>query len=112
MRSLVATPKAKGEFLAIFDADFVPPPEFLKRCVALLVNNQNAACMQGRWAHLNRDESWLTRAQALGIDGHFAIEQGARAWNGLLMNFQRDCGRLAEGCHRGRIGRRLVGGHD
>ena len=82
-----ATPQAKGEFLAIFDADFVPPVDFLKRCVALLVNNPKAACMQGRWAHLNRDESWITKAQALGIDGHFAIEQGARAWNGLLMNF-------------------------
>jgi len=87
-----ATPKARGEFLAIFDADFQPPTEFLKKCIALLQANPNAACMQGRWAHLNRDESWLTRAQALGIDGHFAIEQGARAWNGLLMNFNGTAG--------------------
>ncbi|HNO77672.1 MAG TPA: glycosyltransferase [Phycisphaerae bacterium] len=87
-----ATPQAKGEFLAIFDADFVPPSEFLKKCIALLVANPKAACMQGRWGHLNRDESWLTRAQALGIDGHFAIEQGARAWNGLLMNFNGTAG--------------------
>ena len=87
-----ATPLAQGEFLAVFDADFVPPPEFLKRAVALLVHNPKAACMQGRWARLNRDESWLTKAQALGIDGHFAIEQGARAWNGLLMNFNGTAG--------------------
>lgn len=87
-----ATPDARGEFLAIFDADFEPPVEFLKKCIALLVANPKAACMQGRWGHLNRDESWLTRAQALGIDGHFAIEQGARAWNGLLMNFNGTAG--------------------
>jgi len=83
---------AKGELIPVFDADFVPPPDFLKRCVALMMNNPNAACVQGRWGHLNRDESWLTRAQALGIDGHFAIEQGARAWNGLLMNFNGTAG--------------------
>jgi cellulose synthase/poly-beta-1,6-N-acetylglucosamine synthase-like glycosyltransferase len=83
---------AKGELLPVFDADFVPPPDFLKRAVALLVENPKAACVQGRWGHLNRDESMLTRAQALGIDGHFAIEQGARAWNGLLMNFNGTAG--------------------
>jgi cellulose synthase/poly-beta-1,6-N-acetylglucosamine synthase-like glycosyltransferase len=87
-----ATPLARGEFLAIFDADFVPGRDFLKRTVALLVDNPKAACMQGRWGHLNRDESWLTRSQALGIDGHFAIEQGARAWNNLLMNFNGTAG--------------------
>ncbi|MBI1826679.1 MAG: glycosyltransferase, partial [Planctomycetes bacterium] len=48
--------------------------------------------MQARWGHLNRGESWLTEAQALGIDGHFAIEQGARAWNGLMMNFNGTAG--------------------
>jgi cellulose synthase/poly-beta-1,6-N-acetylglucosamine synthase-like glycosyltransferase len=84
--------EAKGEFIPVFDADFVPPPDFLKRAVGLMMHNPRAACVQGRWGHLNRDESWLTRAQALGIDGHFAIEQGARAWNGLLMNFNGTAG--------------------
>lgn len=87
-----ATPLAKGEYLPVFDADFVPPRDFLKHAVALLLNNPRAACVQGRWGHLNRDESWLTRAQALGIDGHFAIEQGARAWNALMMNFNGTAG--------------------
>ncbi|NOT01466.1 MAG: glycosyltransferase [Phycisphaerales bacterium] len=83
---------ARGEFLAIFDADFVPPGDFLRRAVPLLASAPDLACLQGRWDHLNREESWLTRAQAVGIDAHFAIEQGARAWNGLLMNFNGTAG--------------------
>ncbi|MCP4250457.1 MAG: glycosyltransferase [bacterium] len=84
--------EARGQYLAIFDADFVPPQGFLRRAVALLEDAPDLACLQGRWAHLNERESWLTRAQSLGIDGHFAIEQGARAWNGLLMNFNGTAG--------------------
>lgn len=83
---------ARGEFVAVFDADFVPPAHFLKHAVALLAEDPNLACIQGRWSHLNREESWLTEAQALGIDGHFAIEQGARAWNGLMLNFNGTAG--------------------
>ncbi len=83
---------ARGEFIAIFDADFVPPEDFLLRAIPLLLESPDLACLQGRWAHLNQDESWLTRSQALGIDGHFAIEQGARAWNGMLMNFNGTAG--------------------
>jgi len=78
---------ARGEYVAVFDADFVPPKTFLKQAVLLMEHRKDLACLQGRWGHLNRYESWLTEAQALGIDGHFAIEQGARAWNGLMMNF-------------------------
>lgn len=84
--------RARGKFVAIFDADFVPPPSFLREAVPLIDSDPNMACIQGRWAHLNRGESWLTEAQALGIDGHFAIEQGARAWNGLMMNFNGTAG--------------------
>ncbi|MCH8147881.1 MAG: glycosyltransferase [Planctomycetes bacterium] len=83
---------ARGSYVAIFDADFVPPREFLRKAIPLLEDAPDLACMQGRWDHLNRSESWLTEAQALGIDGHFAIEQGARAWNGLLMNFNGTAG--------------------
>ncbi|MCC7292369.1 MAG: glycosyltransferase [Phycisphaerales bacterium] len=83
---------ARGEFIAVFDADFVPPKDFLRRAVPLLAERSDLACLQGRWSHLNRDESWLTRSQALGIDGHFAIEQGARAWNGLMLNFNGTAG--------------------
>jgi cellulose synthase/poly-beta-1,6-N-acetylglucosamine synthase-like glycosyltransferase len=83
---------AKGKYVAIFDADFAPPADFLRKAVPLLEADDKTACMQGRWSHLNREESWLTEAQALGIDGHFAIEQGARAWNDLMMNFNGTAG--------------------
>jgi cellulose synthase/poly-beta-1,6-N-acetylglucosamine synthase-like glycosyltransferase len=88
----VGVAKARGEFLSVFDADFVPPGDFLRRAVPLLVHSPDLACLQGRWSHINQDESWLTRSQALGIDGHFAVEQGARAWNGLMMNFNGTAG--------------------
>jgi cellulose synthase/poly-beta-1,6-N-acetylglucosamine synthase-like glycosyltransferase len=83
---------AKGEFIGIFDADFVPPVDFYHKSIPLLKADERLACLQGRWAHLNENESWLTRAQSLGIDGHFAIEQGARAWNNLMMNFNGTAG--------------------
>jgi cellulose synthase/poly-beta-1,6-N-acetylglucosamine synthase-like glycosyltransferase len=83
---------ARGEHVAIFDADFVPPVDFLRKAVAVIEADDNLACVQGRWAHLNRGESWVTEAQALGIDMHFTIEQGARAWNGLMMNFNGTAG--------------------
>lgn len=82
----------RGEYAAVFDADFIPPADFLMRAIPLIVTEPGFACIQGRWGHLNQDESWLTKAQALGIDGHFAIEQGARAWNGLMMNFNGTAG--------------------
>lgn len=78
--------------VAIFDADFIPPKDFLRRAAAFLARDPQLACIQGRWAHLNQEESWLTRAQAVALDAHFAVEQGARAWNGLLMNFNGTAG--------------------
>ncbi len=83
---------ARGTYVAVFDADFVPPRNFLRKSVPLIDSTPNMACLQGRWDHLNRHESWLTESQSLGIDGHFAIEQGARAWNGLMMNFNGTAG--------------------
>ncbi len=79
-------------FVAIFDADFVPPVDFLRRAIKPLLADARLALVQGRWDHLNRDDNLLTAAQALGIDGHFAIEQGGRAWSGLAMNFNGTCG--------------------
>ena len=79
-------------FIAIFDADFVPLPDFLRKAIRPLLTDPGLALVQGRWDHLNRTENALTRAQALGIDGHFAVEQGARAWSGLAMNFNGTCG--------------------
>ncbi len=84
--------QARGTYVAIFDADFVPPADFLTKSIPLLEDAPDLACLQGRWSHLNRGESWLTETQAMGIDGHFAIEQGARAWNGLMMNFNGTAG--------------------
>lgn len=83
---------ARGEFVAVFDADFVPQPSFLRSLVPLLASDERACCVQGRWGHLNRDETWITRALSLGIDGHFGVEQPARAWNGLLLNFNGTAG--------------------
>lgn len=85
-------PSGPAEFVAIFDADFVPNPDFLERAIPRLVRDCKLALIQGRWGHLNRNANALTRAQALGIDGHFGIEQGARAWSGLAMNFNGTCG--------------------
>jgi len=82
---------ADGEFIAIFDSDFVPAPDFLR---ALLPHfkNENTGLVQARWGHLNRGESFLTRAQAMGIDGHFGIEQTARSANHLFLNFNGTAG--------------------
>jgi len=82
---------AKGELLALFDADFVPPPDFLRRSVGRFADPKVAA-VQGRWTHLNRDASWLTRAQALAIDSHFAVEQEARCRAGWFLNFNGTAG--------------------
>jgi cellulose synthase/poly-beta-1,6-N-acetylglucosamine synthase-like glycosyltransferase len=87
-----AIPLARGQYLAIFDADFIVPREFLKRMLALIDPYPDVACVQGRWGHANRDENWLTRAQSVGIDSHFAAEQGARSYNDLCMNFNGTAG--------------------
>ena len=83
--------KARGEFLAIFDADFVPPPDFLRKTIPYFLNPK-VGMVQARWDHTNADCSLLTRAQSIGIDAHFAIEQGARAWSGLFLNFNGTAG--------------------
>lgn len=83
---------AEGEFIAIFDADFVPSPDFLMRTVPYMVMDSSIGLVQGRWGHLNRNESGLTLAQAVGIDGHFCIEQPARSWGNLYMNFNGTAG--------------------
>ncbi|MDR0307974.1 MAG: glycosyltransferase [Chitinispirillales bacterium] len=81
-----------AEFVAIFDADFVPTVDFLKKAVAFFVDRPELGLVQGRWTHLNKKSSLITRGQAMGIDGHFMIEQAARSWNGLFMNFNGTAG--------------------
>ncbi len=78
---------ATGTYIAIFDADFEPRPDFLRQMIPLIDSDERIGCVQGRWGHLNRDENWITAAISIGIDGHFGVEQGGRAWNGLLLNF-------------------------
>jgi cellulose synthase/poly-beta-1,6-N-acetylglucosamine synthase-like glycosyltransferase len=82
----------EGEFLAIFDADFVPEKNFLMHTIPFLVMEKEIGLVQGRWGHLNRTESGLTLAQSIGMDGHFVIEQSARSWGGLFMNFNGTAG--------------------
>ncbi len=86
------TSLARGEFLAVFDADFVPDPDFLRRTVPPFLADQKIAFVQTRWGHLNRGENTLTICLALGIDGHFLVEQPARAKSGLFMNFNGTAG--------------------
>lgn len=84
--------KAEGEFLAIFDADFVPDKDFFYKTIPFFYEKDKVALIQTRWGHINRDYSLLTIAQSIGMDGHFIIEQGARTWNGLYMNFNGTAG--------------------
>ncbi len=84
--------RARGEFIAVFDADFVPGRDFLKKTVPFLVERERLGFVQTRWGHRNRFFSLLTRAQSIGIDGHFAVEQSARCWNGLFLNFNGTAG--------------------
>ncbi|MBC8126493.1 MAG: glycosyltransferase [Gloeobacteraceae cyanobacterium ES-bin-144] len=86
-----AMPAAHGEFISIFDSDFVPAPDFLRRLLPHFTDDR-IGLVQARWGHLNRCESLLTRAQAMGIDGHFAIEQTARSTNQLFLNFNGTAG--------------------
>jgi cellulose synthase/poly-beta-1,6-N-acetylglucosamine synthase-like glycosyltransferase len=81
-----------AEFVAIFDADFVPHADFLKKSICFFINQPKLGLVQGRWAHLNSKASLITRGQAMGIDGHFMVEQAARSWNGLFMNFNGTAG--------------------
>ncbi|MGW8221259.1 MAG: glycosyltransferase [Syntrophobacteria bacterium] len=82
---------AKGEFIGIFDADFVPSQNFLKETIPYFVDPR-VGMVQTRWGHLNCNYSMLTRAQSMGIDGHFGVEQAARAWGGFFMNFNGTAG--------------------
>ncbi len=90
--------RAKGEFLALFDADFLPAPDFLEATIPFLVADPRAALVQTRWTHLNATASLLTRAQAMALDGHFVVEQTARHRSGLFMNFNGSGGVWRRAC--------------
>lgn len=82
---------ARGELLLVLDADFVPPPDLLRRAAPPLAD-PSVAMVQARWEHLDADASALTRAQALLLDGHFGVEQAARAAAGRIFNFNGTAG--------------------
>ena len=82
---------ATGEFIAIFDADFVPPPDFLHKTIHQF-SNPKVGMTQVRWSHLTRNDSLLTQVQAMYLDGHFVVEQAARAASGRWFNFNGTAG--------------------
>jgi len=86
-----AMDKVEGEFIAIFDADFVPSKDFLLRTIPYF-NSDKVGVVQTRWGHLNKDYSLLTELQAFGLNGHFAIEQGGRNASGHYINFNGTAG--------------------
>lgn len=83
---------SSSPYVAVFDADFVPPPDFLKRTVPALVTDNSLAFVQARWGHANRDQNWLTAAQGVLLDSHFAVEQEARYRAGLPISFNGTAG--------------------
>ena len=82
---------AKGEYVAIFDADFVPPPDWLMKVIHHFAEPE-IGMVQTRWTHMNRDYSMLTQIEAILLDGHFVIEHGARVRTGDFFNFNGTAG--------------------
>jgi len=88
---------AKGEFLAVFDADFVPPRSILREMIPHF-GDPRVGVVQSRWQHLNRDYSLLSHAQAISLDGHFVIEHAARMSGECFFNFNGTAGILRKAC--------------
>jgi cellulose synthase/poly-beta-1,6-N-acetylglucosamine synthase-like glycosyltransferase len=82
---------ARGEFVAIFDADFIPTPDFLTRLMPHFADPQ-VAMVQARWGHINQDYSLLTKIQSILLDGHFVLEHGGRHRAGRFFNFNGTAG--------------------
>ena len=88
---------AEGEFVAIFDADFVPDPDFLIKALPYFSSPQ-VGMVQSRWTHLNKNYSLLTQLQAFALDAHFLIEQSGRNQQGAFINFNGTAGIWRKGC--------------
>jgi cellulose synthase/poly-beta-1,6-N-acetylglucosamine synthase-like glycosyltransferase len=88
---------ATGEYIAIFDADFVPTPDTLSQTMHYFTES-DVGMVQMRWEHINRDQSLLTRAQAIFLDAHFVIEHTARNRSGRFMNFNGTAGIWRKSC--------------
>jgi len=88
---------AKGEFIAIFDADFLPDADWLKKTVPYF-KDAEIGVVQTRWGHINRDYSTLTRIQAFALDAHFTLEQVGRNAKGHFINFNGTAGIWRKQC--------------
>ena len=88
---------AKGEFIAIFDADFLPEPNWLKNTVPYFID-KNIGVVQTRWGHINRNYSLLTKVQAFALDAHFTLEQVGRNSEGHFINFNGTAGIWRKTC--------------
>ena len=88
---------AKGEFVAIFDADFLPSPNWLKRTIPYF-KDEKIGVVQTRWGHLNRNYSILTKIQAFALDAHFTLEQVGRSSKGHFINFNGTAGVWRKTC--------------
>ena len=82
---------ARGDYIAIFDADFLPQPDFLRRILPEFTSG-DVGMVQSRWSHLNAESSLLTKIQAIGLDTHFAIEQRVRELTGCFITFNGTAG--------------------
>jgi cellulose synthase/poly-beta-1,6-N-acetylglucosamine synthase-like glycosyltransferase len=82
---------ARGEFIAVFDADFVPPADWLLKVIHHFSDPQ-IGMVQTRWTHINRNYSFLTEVEAILLDGHFVLEHGARSRSGVFFNFNGTAG--------------------
>jgi cellulose synthase/poly-beta-1,6-N-acetylglucosamine synthase-like glycosyltransferase len=92
-----ALPCSTGELIAIFDADFIPPPHFLKALVPHF-SDRTVGLVQARWGHINREENSLTRLQTFLLDTHFSIEQMGRSHAGYFINFCGTAGIWRKAC--------------
>ena len=88
---------AKGEYIAIFDADFLPEPNWLKKTIPYFKDSE-IGVVQTRWGHINRDYSTLTKIQAFALDAHFTLEQVGRSSKGHFINFNGTAGVWRKDC--------------
>jgi cellulose synthase/poly-beta-1,6-N-acetylglucosamine synthase-like glycosyltransferase len=84
--------KTNEEFIAIFDADFIPPRDFLIKTIPYFIQDEKVGIVQCRWSHINREYNLITKAVSIGIDAHFYVEQPGRYASGCLLNFNGSAG--------------------
>ena len=89
-----ALDQTKNEYIAIIDADFIPPRDFLERTISAIQIDPGIGFVQARWGHINRGYNRYTEAFAIAIDGYHIVEQSARSSTGLIMNFNGSAGIL------------------